>query len=76
MEKTEDGCVKINQTEIEDKICRKFKVEEMKPVRVPLLKNDVDKLGAKLLEDRKIYQKLVGILNYFAAVSRLDLAFT
>eukprot|EP00924_Labyrinthula_sp_SR-Ha-C_P005805 snap_masked-scaffold_14-processed-gene-5.28-mRNA-1 protein AED:1.00 eAED:1.00 QI:0/0/0/0/1/1/2/0/187 len=48
----------------------------MKPVGVPLLNNDVDTLGEKLLEDKKLYQRIVGTLNHFATVFRPDLAFT
>eukprot|EP00924_Labyrinthula_sp_SR-Ha-C_P005173 snap_masked-scaffold_1-processed-gene-23.56-mRNA-1 protein AED:0.49 eAED:0.49 QI:0/-1/0/1/-1/1/1/0/268 len=74
--KLQDNVLTINQEERIEKITRRFKLENMKERSTPLSPNELKSIGERKLTDLKLYQSLVGSINYFAGFSRPDVSYS
>eukprot|EP00924_Labyrinthula_sp_SR-Ha-C_P003663 snap_masked-scaffold_3-processed-gene-1.34-mRNA-1 protein AED:1.00 eAED:1.00 QI:0/0/0/0/1/1/3/0/555 len=68
--------MEITQSNRIKKIGEKFKIENMKPVTIALSRTEVDTIGKQKLNGIKLYQEVVGSINYLAGTSRPDVSYS
>ena len=75
IDRTDSKSFVVNQKKHISKAVRAFSLSEAKPVQTPLDCNTLNLQGSTEMTDKKLYQKLIGILNYISQCTRPDVAF-
>ena len=65
----------IHQTKHIEEAVKKFDLSEAKTVKVPIDVACLNDFTSPPLEDKKLYQSLLGVLNYICNCTRPDVAF-
>ena len=67
--------VTIHQQKHIEEAVKKFDLNEAKPVNIPIDVGCLNDFASPKLEDKKLYQSLLGVLNYICNSTRPDVAF-
>eukprot|EP00924_Labyrinthula_sp_SR-Ha-C_P007972 snap_masked-scaffold_41-processed-gene-2.52-mRNA-1 protein AED:0.42 eAED:0.43 QI:0/-1/0/1/-1/1/1/0/129 len=70
-----DNGIFLEQENRIEKLAKKYKLEDMKSRTTPISNKELNNIGEKQLDDPKLYQSIVGTINYFSTVSRPDVTF-